>query len=44
MNNIAVKKTSKNDIPVILGLLELERPKPEKDKDGYALSFTKNLR
>ena len=34
MNNIVIKKASKNDIPVILGLLyELGRPKPEKDKD-----------
>lgn len=34
MENISIKKASKNDIPVILGLLyELGRPKPENDKD-----------
>ena len=34
MERISIKKASKNDIPVILGLLyELGRPKPQKDKD-----------
>ena len=32
MENITIKEASKNDIPIILGLLyELGRPKPEKD-------------
>lgn len=34
MANVTIKKASKNDIPVILGLLyELGRPKPKKDND-----------
>lgn len=34
MNNITIRKASKNDIPEILGLLyELGRPRPEKDVD-----------
>ena len=34
MRDITIRKASKNDIPVILGLLyELGRPKPQKDSD-----------
>lgn len=34
MNNITIRKASKNDIPEILGLLyELGRPRPKKDAD-----------
>ena len=34
MNKITIKKATKNDVPVILGLLyELGRPKPKKDND-----------
>ncbi|MCV0431147.1 GNAT family N-acetyltransferase [Nitrosopumilus sp.] len=34
MENITIKKISKNDIPIILGLLyDLGRPKPQKDSD-----------
>ncbi|HET6517278.1 MAG TPA: GNAT family N-acetyltransferase [Nitrosopumilaceae archaeon] len=34
MANVAIKKASKNDIPIILGLLyELGRPRPQNDND-----------
>ena len=34
MADIEIRKASKNDIPIVLGLLyELGRPKPEKDND-----------
>lgn len=34
MTDIEIRKASKNDIPIVLGLLyELGRPKPEKDND-----------
>ena len=35
MADIEIRKASKNDIPIVLGLLyELGRPKPEKDNDA----------
>ena len=34
MKNIIIKKASKNDIPVVLGLYELGRPRPQNNSES----------
>ena len=34
MNDLQIRNATKNDVPIILGMLvELERPKPKNDED-----------